>query len=473
MVRLLLTAGYAVLLATVLGIEFRAELFVGERRETSEIEHNAVEDFTYRLLTGAGFHSNRAKTVRLVTMDRSTEGNELTDNVCPQREFLSVVLQNLEDAGVAGIVLDKHFSGTSCVPDDARSLALVTVLQKARIPITIGLHTENEVGPDGVLKVIASDLIDPLNAPPMLRFGLTRFNRDTRKIPLEWPLAMGGNATQFPTLSLAAAEASDSLLKNDLQALLAAHHHPYAAFMRPEDLPRWSAASVYCLNPRVSFNGIDCARVPHETMDLRGKIALIGVPSNDGHASPEGSLSGPELHANYIEALLQQNYFVPLAHWLSLLIIAVGAGAIQLTFWRTTKPWHAFAWCLSGLMLAGFLGYWALIQLQLFVPPVCDIGGLFVFVVLRLVDTHGHNLAHSVAPQPPAAEPTAPKLSPTSVSLPLPSLPTPVESNGGTVSSNPPSLAGSIDANASNAPPPAIPVPEPKKEIGKTDYVDG
>jgi hypothetical protein len=196
------------------------------------------------------------------------------------------------------------------------------------------------------------------------------------------------------------------VIETGLRSLLYEGRHPYSSFTARKDLPTASAASIYCLDPPEQ-SVIDCSRVsPARDFDLTGRIAVIGDASGDTHESVLGEVPGVVLHANYIEALLDDRYYIPLGQWTSILVILLSCGVIQLVFWTTEKPEKAWLYSVGALLLLAVVGYFCLVQFQFLLPPVFEMGGLLVFTTLRYLDTRAHGLhQHSVPPHPAYAPP--------------------------------------------------------------------
>lgn len=420
---------YALFAAAVLAFEYKDELLTPERGEPTEASDSVVESAAYRVLTSAGYRSHRPRYVSLVLLDEATEGEAILRNVCQQRLLMARLLRNLVKFQVAGIVVDKYFGRTACKPEDEGSLELLEALGQSPVAVTLGLLTRSEPDPDGErhLEVSNTNLIDPRSPPGLVRFGLLLLNHDTRKVPLRWTASLDGEARVWSTLSFIAALRRDPGIQAGLRSLLRDQRHPFASFAPQGAFSSASAASIYCLDPPTP-SLIDCAHIAKpNTSDWVGRIAVIGDAEGDTHTSPLGEMPGAVLHANYIEALLDDRYFTPLHPLLSVLVVLCFCSIIQLTFWTTNNPERALLRCSLGLLALAAIGYFALVQFQFMLPPVFELGGLVIFTLIRYLDTRAHALhVHSVHPVP---QPTTDTVS----SRPPPELPVPPMVQGATL----------------------------------------
>src|SRR6476620_10745887 len=95
---------YGLFIGIILACEFGEELFPAS--EEGEAPLGRFESHAYWLLTKAGYRPHRPRYAQLVTLSRKNEGEEVMNNLCTQREFLSVVVDNLVAIGATGIVID-------------------------------------------------------------------------------------------------------------------------------------------------------------------------------------------------------------------------------------------------------------------------------------------------------------------------------------------------------------------------------
>lgn len=110
---------------------------------------------------------------------------------------------------------------------------------------------------------------------------------------------------------------------------------------------------------------------------FRGKIVMLGPEgsfTHDEHRSPVGSIAGPELHLNAMNAALQRDFLSETSPVTNFLLIA-GAGALAwaLCFW-----FHGTLLRFGALLLAAVA--WLAVALALF-----DYAGLFIVTVAPLI----------------------------------------------------------------------------------------
>jgi CHASE2 domain-containing sensor protein len=117
--------------------------------------------------------------------------------------------------------------------------------------------------------------------------------------------------------------------------------------------------------------------------DLQG----YGEPI-DEHLSPVGRISGLELHANYIESLLQNYYTHELKVWVDILIDLL-VGLIIFVCFELSSPW----WQQLGVLVAAFLipilcAYLFLNLANIFLDFLLPIELYFLHILYELMERH-------------------------------------------------------------------------------------
>jgi CHASE2 domain-containing sensor protein len=343
--------------------------------------------FWYQTTVKAGNRRPRDHYVRLVTLVRSREPNEIFDNICKQRLFMGKLLEKIEASGPAVIVIDKFFSPHSCPnPDDDGNKKLLESLRNTQIPIVLGLKTSDpdDLAAQTPLSDTETKALEKANLvlEPTLRFsaggnvkyGLIRANRDTRRIPLQWAvfndrkdLAAGQPPQTLPTLSKLGADGYDAttFAVPKLRKLLSKNTHPFTSFLTEAEIPTFAAIDLIC-DPAFARapNWEDCQTGSLGNDLFRNHVVVIGNRTTDDfHASVIGTVPGVVLQANYIESLLDDRYFRPVNFWLAFFVNSLLLALIARLFYKAiiSEAASPFA-ALMGSFLLIFFG-WILVYL--------------------------------------------------------------------------------------------------------------
>ncbi|HVW25633.1 MAG TPA: CHASE2 domain-containing protein [Polyangiaceae bacterium] len=404
-----LTVAYLAVVVLLVGLEFREDFMPFGEAATKEATIDEADALAYRLFTRAGYRTHRARYAHVVLLSPQTEGERVFYDLCTQRSFLGDVVENLLNAGVSGIVIDKHFGRGVCPKDDPGTAHLVEVLTTSRVPVVIGIrcHDTSELDREAPVVLEESRLFEPDQAATPVDLGLMLLNQDTKKIPLEWPVMTAAGSRPFPTLAFAAARHHDPRVQDDLKDLLASGRHPFAAFIDPRQFPATTAARVYCMHPSREYDGIDCGRAEQvPRAELSGRVAIIGDDSStrDRHSSAVGEIAGVFLHANYVEALLDDRYYRALPRgpciWATICLGVLFA----LWFLGMESPEKALLGCIGFLAVLSGIGHLMLVELR-YLPPLPEIGGLLTFTIFGYVHACAHRFHEkredSMHPPPP------------------------------------------------------------------------
>lgn len=288
----------------------------------------AASGFYQRLVTAP--RHPIARFTAVVELDPAKDDVGVSDlNVCDERLFLAQLLRRIDTANPAMIVIDKYFGGTTCSPNDARSLALLDAINAVRShrSLVVGSRVaalDHAIvgGTDDRNYVVAELNFAPDNWT--LSEGILNIAKDSRRLPLQWRVAPNrdaankGNLEVRDTLALAVAKLYDPhlLQKNPrLRRILLRGRQPFIGFLTPDQF----ASSHYYVSELC--NGAvehgagtpTCHGVGPPPAALRNRIVVVGEndPTRDNFATIIGRLPGFYLQANYIEALLDDRYYAP------------------------------------------------------------------------------------------------------------------------------------------------------------------
>jgi adenylate cyclase len=226
------------------------------------------------------------------------------------------LIQKLKQAGVSTIGYDVNFPEASTGTEDD---ALASALQSAGsvvLPIELPLEQKNSA-----LVYDPQHVVRPL--PVFLRNAQASGHSNT-------PLDDDGVVRRIP-LTVAAPDGSP------IPAFAYAVGSVGSLTPRIEDIPRedYGLVRVHFPNaPRASFPTISAANILQGTADLtqlKDKIVFVGATAHDLHdeyyvpTSRRLPMSGVEIHASFLNTLLQRSWLRPVSIWLqALLLILAG-----------------------------------------------------------------------------------------------------------------------------------------------------
>jgi hypothetical protein len=335
---------------------------------------------SYRgLISLSTFLSPNAESVRILTLTRGEEPDELLTNVCLQRHFMARLITKLKNDHVTVITLDKRYSERACISDPSADAELRAAAQSDNFTQVI-IGVDADVVPPAERIIIDSRPVC-FRLRRHLQFinvkhGLILFDRDHRRVPLEWPVL--DLKQPVPTLSLATAEAKDPAIRTRprLRRILArvedmhlpAAENPFVRLYPEGTIPASSTVKTLCgSDANALTDWRQCSTAPHENNPYSGNIIFIGDHlATDVHESALGPIFGVDLHANYTAALLSDQIYMPLGDrvsnalgamiWFVVIQVIlfwihplIKAGAICLMLWLLTL---AFSLVLSH---AGYL----------------------------------------------------------------------------------------------------------------------
>jgi CHASE2 domain-containing sensor protein len=324
----------------------------------------------YTYLTTLDWRKPQNRFTTVITIRENREPQELFDNFCAHREFLALMIKEIVSQDPAGIVVDNYFSNEPC-PVDRQ---LTQILSNSKVPVIVGLHTLNKQELEHWLKrrltpkelesfgraclVVHNNL--KLNLPEETRvhYGLLRFNADTRKLPLSWPvfsspeqIAPQDSPEFLKTLAAEAAITIPGTSVPDLET------HPYTSFLKEDEIHPLPAMEVLCQDSSSSVNWKNCASPGTKFEDrLRHRVVLIGDDTDDDqHDTPMGAMAGVLLHANYIEALGGPRYFRPIGQQWQIAGGILLLVLIEFIYVKTRKPLLGLAFSFGSVVVLWFL----------------------------------------------------------------------------------------------------------------------
>jgi len=279
------------------------------------------------------FLSPNDESVHVLSLTTSEEPDEILTNVCLQRHFLAKLIRKLKNDHVTVIAIDKRYSNRACISDPSADTDLLAAAQSDNYTkVVIGV--EADVAPPAQLTMINKRRVCLRLRPHLefknVKYGLITFDRDFRRVPLSWPIL--DSKQPFPTLSLVTAEAKKPSLSPRLQKVLArvedmrvpAAENAFARLYPANVIGSSSAIKALCgddANAMTEWR--NCSDKPNENNVFSGSIILIGNHTTaDLHDNGSDRAYGVDLHANYIAALLSDQFYTPLGDSVS---NAVGA----------------------------------------------------------------------------------------------------------------------------------------------------
>jgi len=383
----------------------------------------------YQDVTHLGFRHPMPHLVQIVRLgkDKPLDLSEL----CQRRLFLAKLLEKIEAAHPALIVLDIFFGEETCPPGDPGTLALQKAIATSSIPVVVALYTftpseyedslhnpnKNSRGSlvsqsefqnaDAARLVLRPNLkfdtSNRANIPGNLMIenaGLPTCTEDIRQIPLKWPVyevRPNGNlgaVVSMPSLSLTAAEIYESEVSNGyvsarLRGLEYAETFPFITDFLPEKtsdanngIPVTDALASFCGKSSHARDWTQCSDTTSADLRSLAPIVVVGqrYATLDIHETPRGMMLGDMVQANYIEALLEEKYITPVSPFTTLMLNIGWVIVVELIFLNgmtlrafrfatfATLAVLAIAYCVL-LEWGYFLVFWTL-ALAIFSPAI-------------------------------------------------------------------------------------------------------
>jgi CHASE2 domain-containing sensor protein len=376
----------------------------------------SVVSVYHRIVTGGPRKPAQKYTVLIDTRAKNDQYfDSLTDGVinrCDRRRPLADLLKSVASARPAVIVLDYTFHQKQCAEHDEATEYLQKTIGELSIliPIVIGRRFEED-----------KEHLQPSVAFPKLpgsglRFGVIAFDVDTNKLPLNWPVYSenpGSQPETLDTLALSTAKAFNMELENKYPKLRTflrgtnPHNpsqatHPYISFIPQDELTIHPAGAFLCgpkyaSTPHSRAQG-QCETTPQILQKLRGRIVVIGATNlDDMHESAIGKVAGYVLQTNYIEALLDERYFMPAPELIDYALGLLLFAAILYASRKAKKNWRIL-WCVAIVFLAYLIVYIVLILFGYYINPatvsVLALIFNFVHMLIESVEDFVHRLAN-------------------------------------------------------------------------------
>lgn len=270
----------------------------------------------------------KSHRVVLVTISSGTEPDDVVAKVCLQRLFTARLIKRLNDLNASVIAFDKFYGAHSCPLDGVETQALFAAIKTSRAVVTRGLPTSTLDNKQKVSSMKVGETqkmeerevclreTETLELPmPASHSGLLRLDADTRRIPLQWPVFQRDGKTvelmdSFPLITVRAAD-PEALETPVLQTSLATGTQPYSTMM---PFAQHSALAILCGRTAQSTTDWKTCTTEEPWADMNGAIVVVGdhIGDADKHPSLQGIRYGVDLQANYIAALLDQRYYLPL-----------------------------------------------------------------------------------------------------------------------------------------------------------------
>jgi CHASE2 domain-containing sensor protein len=273
-------------------------------------------------------------------------------DLCRQRPFIAQLVAALEERRTAVIVLDKYFGAKGCPDKPDAAIALREGVTKAtsRVPVVVGLYIDK-----GEPRIASGHLVwevmPPLEFEPDITLderrvgynkpadskvperqvgeGIVNIDPDPRRLALGWYVSRATSSGEWRNaLALEAAQRYDTRLLNKyprLEELVRKEENPYLSLIAREEFVEFQAGDVLCAWSALSADARCAVRKPPsiDPAYLRGRIVIVGETHStiDRHSTVIGNdIPGYILQANYVEALLDERYFEPVAWWVDYLV---------------------------------------------------------------------------------------------------------------------------------------------------------
>lgn len=332
---------------------------------------NAIQRMTHRLPI--------AKYTSIVTIGTEEYwGPELSARVPIRRSYLAKLMRAIAAGDAFLIAVD--FDLRSPRPDGSQweipefesesreLLAEIRALAKERhlvLPRTIWRAAGHRYRSDPDIWSLEPGLLEQ----PNIHGGYIALPPDLRQIPLALPLV---NAEPMDSFSLAIAKARASAVTDLLAEKGGRENLPFASYIPEQEFPAHPAGEVLS------------ADVATLRQWFAGRMVLIGGawsslaadrgPRIDTYATPAGVMPGVFIHANFVEALLDQRAYEALPEWLMALFEIVLVLACVAVFGLDVRARTKLATCMLVLAVLVVSNYLALQNLgrffDFFIPLV-------------------------------------------------------------------------------------------------------
>lgn len=322
----------------------------------------------YQIMTSAGPRHVLPRYTALVALDPKTLPPSLLLNVCAEeRELIARLIRKVDRAQPSMIVLDFVFLKESCDPPqtgrDSGTEHVTQALQEVagRRPVIIGQEVtiENE-------ELVTKPSI-PLDQKAGIESALVTYNKDLRKVPLMWDVrspGAGSSSDSMDTLAYKTARLYRAAFPDQgkaLKDLSDSGRHPYTNFIPENKFAEADAFALLCdpqqHSGREWRSCTDAEGDATASGKLKGHIAVVGWRAGDLHHTIIGDMPGFVIHANYIEALLDEHYLKTIDFRWQLFLSALWFLCMDIPFWirehETARPFATalLVWIASALLV--------------------------------------------------------------------------------------------------------------------------
>jgi len=384
-------------------------------------QHSEGDGYVDSLLVASGLYQRIATTPRTPAVHFTTvvEIDAKHDipsvslyNVCAERLFLARLLHRIAVESPSVVVIDKVFGATRCPADDPGTAALMTSIRDARttVPVLVGIEAEAITPPlpDGAraTHTIVEGL--KLGTGPS-EAGVVNVATDHRKLPIEWLVypdaksARENRPVALPSLAFAAAKLHEKRLLQDsphLAELVKTGEQPFVGFLETSRFEghRAYAGEVLC-GRRLASNEswLTCDGTLPAPITLRGRVVLIGENDErvDQYRSIVGRIPGYYLHANYIEALLDDRYLIPAGLLFDILFSFAFLALLELILVLLHDSlWQAATGILLLCLVSMALLYMIVVHARMYVDPSLITGTALLIKVLHLAYAQVPGIRH-------------------------------------------------------------------------------
>jgi len=342
----------------------------------------------------------------LVNIDPALE--KPSPGPCALRALVAELLPKVASTGPALITVDIGFAkdrpGESCGEGTPETVALRAAIESAAAstPLVLGLRgktvshmfdrEERELRQRGFAENEILFLAPIEVKSANVHFGSDFPNRDVGKVPILWygTEAATGKPGQEKSLALVTAETYQASFPKGnarFRELERGDSHPFAAFLETDDFAVVEASELLA------------GAGDHARDALHGRVVVMGLNNNDDlWGTPVGKVPGYVLHANYIEALLDDRVYRPLKLVWRFVLSFVWFFVFELPFWLHGLSVRALAIsCIASGLVLFLASYVASVNFGLYV-------GLFPPSILLIGARFVHNLGERALGEPALGE---------------------------------------------------------------------
>jgi CHASE2 domain-containing sensor protein len=403
-----------VLVLTALGVVIGHE--ISEQRLWTDVRYRIYQE-TFAATRFRGPLYPKRTALVLVQDDEYWKG-ELAGRAPIRRDYLARLVEKLDAANAAVIALDfdlrSPISDGSLVEHPAyleetdrlrAAVKAVAVRRPVVLPAAVGFDA------DGAYIEQSSIFRGFDFGGGQVGRGYIQLPYDLRRVPIGLELADGSALDSFALAIVGAVDptAHQRVAEQESEAL------PFASYMTERDFAGTAPTDVRLFSSAYVL-AADSAEL---IRSLGHKIVIVGAAwSRDGyangarvdlHPTPAGSLPGALVHANYVEAILNERTYKPLSDQL---VIAFEVGlvlAVAVLLALEVRPLWKVMFVAGTTSFFIVLSYFFLQNLGMFfdffVPVVVLVGHVAVEKVLHWRHAERYNVGHSPASSPEKVKP--------------------------------------------------------------------